>query len=146
MKPHNFISAVPNLPAHMLISNKAIADIIGRRLESFRKQRGLSRYKLAMLTGLAEDTIRKYEQGKRTPCARFWIALAQTLPEMLDELLGIRRHRAEGDAQSDRIPLRCSLCAIQDLFALRDAYRHNEGNWNSNRQPPERQRPKQKNR
>lgn len=83
------IKGIPNIPAHKLITNDELAFVFGRRLKKIRERRGMTRGKLARLTGFAEESIRNYERGRRMPCYRFLLALVTRTDVTLSEIFGL---------------------------------------------------------
>ena len=85
------IKGIFNLPPHKFITNDELAFVFGRRLKEIRERRGLSRWKLAKLTGFAEESIRNYERGRRMPCYRFLLALVTEVGVSLSEIFGLSK-------------------------------------------------------
>lgn len=64
-------------------------EAFGERLRRIRESKGWSRKTLAEETGLATDTIEKYESGLREPRLFTAACLADTLGVSLDDLAGL---------------------------------------------------------
>jgi len=71
----------------------------GRRLETFRKARGLTQLQVAQALGTTQRTVSYYETQGGAPPAHVVVALARLLHVSADELLGLKRskmaHRKE---------------------------------------------------
>ncbi|MGN0970656.1 MAG: helix-turn-helix domain-containing protein [Aristaeellaceae bacterium] len=60
---------------------------IGKQIRSIRKQRGLTQIQLAEKVGMAVNSIRLYEAGKRIPSIDVRLELAEALDCGFDELM-----------------------------------------------------------
>lgn len=61
----------------------------GKRLESVRKDRGISKHNLAMETGLEVSQITTFEAGQEMPTLLAATLLARELNVSIDSLVGI---------------------------------------------------------
>jgi transcriptional regulator with XRE-family HTH domain len=61
---------------------------MGQRLKELRLRAGLTQEALARAAGVANDAVRKWERGKRTPLLDMAAKLADALGCTLDELAG----------------------------------------------------------
>ena len=75
---------------------------MGIRLQSLRREKGLSQPQLAQAAGVPVGSLRQWEQGRRTPLLDAAARVAVALGVSLDELAGLappkrprRRPRAE---------------------------------------------------
>ncbi len=59
------------------------------RIKELRLQKGLSQMELALVTGISQSAIAKWELGKTEPTATAIILLAQFFGETTDYLLGM---------------------------------------------------------
>ncbi len=62
---------------------------MGERLKRLRQAAGMSQPQLALAAGVPVGTLREWEQGRRLPSLRGFIAVARGLGVSLDELAGI---------------------------------------------------------
>ena len=61
--------------------------LLGRRISTLRKERGLSQAELAARLGISASAMGMYEQGRREPSANTLVALARELQVTTDFLL-----------------------------------------------------------
>lgn len=64
---------------------------IGQSIKKAREAKGLSRYKLAEMAGIAPITIYQWERGAFCPTITCLIFIADALDISLDELVGRER-------------------------------------------------------
>lgn len=64
-------------------------DICSNRIRDIRKFKGITQEELAELTGLSSMSIRRYENGERTPNENTLRKIAMALESSVKELLGI---------------------------------------------------------
>ena len=64
-------------------------SLIGKRIEAIRKERGMTRYRLAQETGISAGTIKNIEIGKQNPAATYLLAICKALDVETDYILGI---------------------------------------------------------
>lgn len=64
-------------------------ELIGRRIASVRKLRGLKQVELGAAVGVSDQTISNWEVGLRTPRADLLLKLCQELNCSADYILGI---------------------------------------------------------
>ncbi|WP_051572367.1 helix-turn-helix domain-containing protein [Cryptosporangium arvum] len=69
---------------------------VGARLRSLRRKRQLTLARLAELTGIAESTLSRLENGRLQPTLAQLLPLARVHGLGLDELIGLHRPRVEG--------------------------------------------------
>ncbi|GAA0229528.1 XRE family transcriptional regulator [Cryptosporangium japonicum] len=69
---------------------------VGARLRSLRRARQLTLARLAGLTGIAESTLSRLENGRLQPTLAQLLPLARVYDLGLDELVGLHRPRTEG--------------------------------------------------
>ena len=72
-------------------ATRAIADAldqVGPRLQTLRKQRGITLTSLATATGISKSTLSRLETGQRRPSLEVLLPLAQAYRVPLDELVG----------------------------------------------------------
>jgi transcriptional regulator with XRE-family HTH domain len=81
------ISGIPAIPLFHKSRRKSLAHFFGRRLHEFRHDWEVSRSALAYKTGFSEETIKSYEQGKRTPSYPFLCALHRAFGVDVQEFL-----------------------------------------------------------
>lgn len=62
--------------------------VIGKRIEMFRNQRGLSGQELADLMKVSRQTVYRWEQGDRMPDILTFVRLARVLGVRIEDLLG----------------------------------------------------------
>jgi transcriptional regulator with XRE-family HTH domain len=62
---------------------------MGERLKRLRRAAGMSQPQLALAAGVPIGTLREWEQGRRLPSLRGFIAVARGLGVSLDELAGL---------------------------------------------------------
>lgn len=63
-------------------------EIIGQRIALRREQLGLTQYELGDLTGMEQQHIWRYENGKNKPSLEKLIVLAEALRTSIDWLVG----------------------------------------------------------
>lgn len=63
-------------------------ELIGKRIKLLRKDKNLTQKKLSELVGLSEISIRKYENGERTPKFDALEKISEALNVQIDYLLG----------------------------------------------------------
>lgn len=63
-------------------------DQVGPRLQSIRKQRGITLTSLATATGISKSTLSRLETGQRRPSLEVLLPLAQAYRVPLDDLVG----------------------------------------------------------
>lgn len=64
---------------------------VGEAIKKARKSRSYSRWKLSMLSGVSDVTIRVWESGRAKPTIDLLIKVADVLDIGLDELVGRER-------------------------------------------------------
>jgi transcriptional regulator with XRE-family HTH domain len=72
-------------------ATRAIADAldqVGPRLQTLRKQRGITLTSLATATGISKSTLSRLETGQRRPSLEVLLPLAQAYRVPLDALVG----------------------------------------------------------
>jgi transcriptional regulator with XRE-family HTH domain len=72
-------------------AERAIADAldqVGPRLQSLRKQRGITLATLSTATGISKSTLSRLETGQRRPSLEVLLPLAQAYRVPLDDLVG----------------------------------------------------------
>ena len=72
----------------------------GGRLRHFRQNAGMTQKELAAKSGLAVESIRKYEQGRRMPKPENMKNLATTLQISPEDLAGKMKHSSFGQKSS----------------------------------------------
>lgn len=77
------------LPKNFLEENYSGSSAIGKRLETVRKQRGISRQDLAELMKVKRQTIYRWEQGDRLPDIITFLKLTRILGVNLEQLIGM---------------------------------------------------------
>ncbi len=75
----------------------------GQRLERFRKERGLTQIQLAEMIDSSQRTLSHYETGRGYPPAPTIAALAKALNVSADDLLGVKRSRANAKEMSPEV-------------------------------------------
>lgn len=75
-----------------LVAKERKPTVFGRRLRELREARGLSLPKLGELTGIAFQTIAKYERGENLPN---WKAV-----EKLADALGVKTDDFRGESEA----------------------------------------------
>jgi transcriptional regulator with XRE-family HTH domain len=76
---------------HMDDAERSIADAldqVGPRLQSLRKQRGITLASLSTATGISKSTLSRLETGQRRPSLEVLLPLAQAYRVPLDDLVG----------------------------------------------------------
>ena len=86
----------------------------GERLMSLRRARGLSQEALGDMLDVTRQTVSKWERGDSTPELEKLVELSRIFGVSLDELAGIRAHRAprrcrSGSAGAERAGSRLAL-------------------------------------
>ncbi len=66
----------------------AALDLVGPRLRSVRKQRGVTLTDLAERTGISKSTLSRLENGQRRPSLELLLPLAEAYRVPLDDLVG----------------------------------------------------------
>jgi transcriptional regulator with XRE-family HTH domain len=66
----------------------AALDLVGPRLKSIRKDRGVTLIDLAERTGISKSTLSRLENGHRRPSLELLLPLAQAYRVPLDDLVG----------------------------------------------------------
>src|SRR3954466_13122029 len=66
----------------------AALDLVGPRLKSIRKDRGVTLTELAERTGISKSTLSRLENGRRRPSLELLLPLAQAYRVPLDDLVG----------------------------------------------------------
>jgi len=61
---------------------------MGERLQTLRRERGLTQVELARAAGVPVGSLRSWEQGTRTPLLDAALRIAKALDVTLDELAG----------------------------------------------------------
>lgn len=64
-------------------------DVLGKRLEMIREQRGLSRQEIAHLMGVTRQTVHRWEHGERIPDVLTFIKLTRLLGVEIDDILDL---------------------------------------------------------
>lgn len=70
----------------------------GSRIAAVRKARGLTQAQLAERIGIIQSLISDYESGRRRLYAEMLIRIAQVLRVSVDELLGLKAARVNGES------------------------------------------------
>ena len=65
------------------------SDIIGKKFEAYREQRGISRQELADLMNVTRQTVYRWENGERLPDILSFLRLSRLLGVDIDELLDL---------------------------------------------------------
>ena len=69
--------------------------MIGKRIEMYRNQRGLSGQELADLMNVSRQTVYRWEQGDRMPDVLTFLKLARVLGVRMEDLLGAQNPAGE---------------------------------------------------
>lgn len=64
------------------------SDVIGRRLEMFREQRGITRQEMADYMGVMRQTIYRWEHGERIPDVLTFIKIIRLLGVEISDIIG----------------------------------------------------------
>ena len=65
------------------------SDVLGKRIESYREMRGISRHELADIMNVTRQTVYRWEHGERIPDVLTFVRLARVLGVDIGELLGL---------------------------------------------------------
>lgn len=76
-----------NLPADFSKSYYSGSAVIGKKLELYRKQRGMSRQELADLMNVSRQTVYRWEQGERVPDVLTFVKLTRILGVSVEEII-----------------------------------------------------------
>ena len=76
-----------DLPPDFSMSYYSGNAVIGKRLELYREQRGLSRQKIADLKNVSRQTVYRWEHGERVPELLTLIKLARILGVRVEDLI-----------------------------------------------------------
>lgn len=115
-------------------------SVIGRRIKSFRKKKGLSQQDLANILGKSLRTIQKYESGEIEVSIGLMYDLASVFNVPITELLGINPESSAASKSSPeevkrdrfiRIAEQRTQKVLDSLYQLRkcsdtDSYRYSE--------------------
>lgn len=64
------------------------SDVLGKRIQMFREQRGISRHELADLMNVTRQTVHRWEHGERIPDVLTFVTLARLLGVDINDILG----------------------------------------------------------
>ena len=76
-----------DIPHKVFEEHYSGGNVIGRRIELIREQRGISRQDLAGLMGVSRQTVYRWEQGERIPDIPTFVKLARLLGMDMYEIL-----------------------------------------------------------
>ena len=65
-------------------------DVLGKKIELYREQRGISRQELADLIGVTRQTVFRWEHGDRLPDVLTFMQLSRLLGVEINEMLGLK--------------------------------------------------------
>ena len=65
-------------------------DVLGKKIELYREQRGMSRQELADLIGVTRQTVFRWEHGDRLPDILTFMQLSRLLGVEINDMLGIK--------------------------------------------------------
>jgi len=88
----------PNLPPEFLQKHFSGEAVIGKRIEMYRNQRGLSGQELADLMHVSRQTVFRWEHGDRMPDVLTFLKLARMLGVRMEDLLGAQDPAGEPSA------------------------------------------------
>ncbi|MDO4796622.1 MAG: response regulator [Coriobacteriales bacterium] len=77
-----------DLPQDFSKEHYSGGDVLGKRLEACREQRGMSRKELAELMDVTRQTVFRWEQGERVPDVLTFVRLARVLGVRVEDLMG----------------------------------------------------------
>ncbi|MFB8765342.1 helix-turn-helix domain-containing protein [Nocardiopsis alba] len=80
-----------------------VLDVVGTRLRTLRRARGITLADLAVTIGVSESTLSRLESGQRRPTLELLLPLARTYDVPLDDLVGAPR---TGDPRIHLKPIR----------------------------------------
>lgn len=76
-----------DLPKDFFTDHYSGGAVIGKKLELYRKQRGISRIELAKLMKVSRQTIFRWERGERVPDVITFLKLTRILGVNLEDIL-----------------------------------------------------------
>ena len=76
-----------DLPPDFSSSYYSGSAVIGKRLELYREQRGLSRQDVADLMDVSRQTVYRWEQGERVPDVLTFVKLARILGVNIEDIV-----------------------------------------------------------
>lgn len=79
-------------------------DSFKKRVKDIMQNKGLKQSDLAKMTGIAEATISRYCNGRRTPNIKALVKIAKILNVSTDYLLGIKDDNGKWIPCSERLP------------------------------------------
>ena len=79
-------------------------DNFKKRVKDIMQNKGLKQSDLAKMTGIAEATISRYCNGRRTPNIKALVKIAKILNVSTDYLLGIKDDNGKWIPCSERLP------------------------------------------
>lgn len=88
MAPPKGVSFRPYLQTMREIKHSEQLQVVAKRIKIRRMYMGMSQAKLAMLTGITQGQVSRYEGGKSSPTAESIISMAHILGTSTDWLLG----------------------------------------------------------
>ena len=65
-------------------------DVLGKKIELYREQRGISRQELADLMGVTRQTVFRWEHGDRLPDILTFMQLSRLLGVEINDMLGLK--------------------------------------------------------
>ena len=65
-------------------------DVLGKKIELYREQRGMSRQELADLIGVTRQTVFRWEHGDRLPDILTFMQLSRLLGVEINDMLGLK--------------------------------------------------------
>lgn len=78
-----------DIPTDFYAQHYSGGDVLGKRLEMFREQRGLSRQDLADLMGVTRQTVFRWEHGERIPDVLTFVRLTRILGVEINDILDL---------------------------------------------------------
>ena len=64
--------------------------MLGKKIELYREQRGMSRQELADLIGVTRQTVFRWEHGDRLPDILTFMQLSRLLGVEINDMLGLK--------------------------------------------------------
>ena len=105
----------PVLTKKRIASTPDGAALIGQRLSSLRKAKGLTQVDIAAALGVAQGLVSKYERGDRLLHGELIIEFARLLGVSSDDILGINSRRSKPAAPAVDKTLARRLAQLQTL-------------------------------
>lgn len=100
-------------------------DSFKKRVKDIMQNKGLKQSDLAKMTGIAEATISRYCNGRRTPNIKALVKIAKILNVSTDYLLGIKDDNGKGGRAKVRNKDRCLL--EMDVIKAIDKHTREDG-------------------